>query len=204
MRTNIEISLPDEPFAGCIFDCDGTLIHSMPVHMKAWNRSVRTFGAQFQLDPESFMEVAGVGGIDTVRHFNRRFREKIPPAQAFDLKEEIYLSLLDEVEPIDEVVAIARAMARRYPVSVASGGPRHVVEAALEKTGLRSLFPVIVTQDDITRSKPDPEIFLLAAERMGVSPAECVVFEDSPLGIDGARAAGMRTVLIPNLMAIAR
>jgi len=202
MRPKFELSLPPGPFEGYVFDCDGTLIDSMTAHMEAWNRSIREHGGRHRLTPETFMRVAGVGGVHTVERFNEWWSERLPPERVIARKEEIYLSLLDAVEPIGEVVEIARRAARDgLKVAVASGGPREVVETALEKTGLRPLFPVVVTQTDVRRSKPDPEIFLLAAQRMGVRAEACLVFEDSPLGVEGATAAGMQSVLVPNLMA---
>ena len=83
-------------------------------------------------------------------------------------------------------------------VAIASGGPRPVVRRSLEITGLAPLFPVVVTPEDVTHGKPSPDMFLLAAQRMGVPPQECLVFEDAVPGMQAAVAAGMKYVRVPS------
>ena len=100
------------------------------------------------------------------------------------------------VEPIVEVVAFARSKAGKHPLSVASGGERGLVLQTLRDIGVADLFPIVVVAADVPRGKPDPDMFLLAAERMGVAPEQCLVFEDSPLGILAAERAGMGGVFI--------
>jgi HAD superfamily hydrolase (TIGR01509 family) len=108
----------------------------------------------------------------------------------------MYERFLPTVKPITSVVELALRVARTKPVSVASGGESQVVRRTLELIGLGKTFSVVVTAEDVTRGKPAPDMFLLAAERMGVSAADCVVFEDSPLGIEAARRAGMASILV--------
>jgi beta-phosphoglucomutase-like phosphatase (HAD superfamily) len=116
----------------------------------------------------------------------------------FHRKEALFLEFQAEVRVIEPVAAIARRAAGVRPVSIASGGPRPIVERSLEITGLAPLFPVVVTADDVTHGKPSPDMFLLAALRMGVPPADCLVFEDAEPGIRAAEAAGMRWVRVPS------
>ena len=104
---------------------------------------------------------------------------------------------LPEAPLIEPVVTFARQMAKSHPVSVASGGPRDLVTDTLDKRGLASLFPVVVTADDVEHGKPAPDTFLLASEKMGVAADGCLVFEDAELGIEAAEAAGMKWVRIP-------
>ena len=98
--------------------------------------------------------------------------------------------------PYLPVVEFARRVAASHPISVASGGTRDTVSRTMQAIDIFELFPVIVTQEDVDRSKPAPDIFLLAAEKMGVPADRCLVIEDSHLGIQAAEAAGMASVLV--------
>lgn len=192
------LEIPPGSFEGHIFDLDGTLIDSMPLHLDSWNRALRAFKARFQLTPVSFMSVAGVGGLHTVQIFNQRHGADLDPEAVWRAKEAFYLEILPQVRIIPEVVGLAhQASAAGLPIAIASGGTRDVVSRALEVSGLSALFSIVCTQDEVMRSKPAPDLFLLAAERMGVAPERCLVYEDSLLGIEGARSVGMATVRIP-------
>jgi len=112
-------------------------------------------------------------------------------------KEKFYLGLIPEVVPVPEVLGIVKSMHGTVPLSVASGGHRELVEATLDVLGIRYLFQAIVCAEDYKRGKPHPEPFLLAAKLMSVPPEDCVVFEDSPIGIEAAKAANMAWVHVP-------
>lgn len=195
---HLTINFPTKSYDGYIFDCDGTLADSMPQHFKAWQHAFRTHGASFEYTWEIFVSLAGVGHADTVRKMNTRFGDSLDPEAVTRTKEEWYARHVDEVQPIEPVAAYARLLASMgAKLSIASGGPKELVKRTLKAIGLLEIFPVIVSQDDITRSKPDPEIFVKAAYDMGVDPHKCLVLEDSRLGIAGAKAAGMDWVEIP-------
>jgi HAD superfamily hydrolase (TIGR01509 family) len=138
---------------------------------------------------------------NTVRELNVQFGLTLDPARVTAAQREEYERFLHTVQPIAEVVELARRVAMSRPVSVASGGERLVVRRTLELIGLGQTFPVVVTAEDVTHGKPAPDMFLLAAERMGVPASECVVFEDSVLGLEAAKRAGMASVLVypPNV-----
>lgn len=194
------LPLPPGGFEAYIFDLDGTLVDSMPLHMAAWNRVIRAHGGQFQLDPQAFMQVAGVGGFHTVEFFNRTYGSDMKAGDVVHEKEIYYRELiatrgLPILEPVTHHAR--QAAARGIRCAVASGGPREIVHHVLQLTGLEPLFQAIVTQCDVVRSKPAPDIFLEAAKRLGLPPARCLVFEDSHLGIEGAEAAGMASLLVP-------
>ena len=112
----------------------------------------------------------------------------------FHEKEQFFTDMMPEMTYIEPVVEFARQMHGRFPLSVASGGPRVVVRHTLDLMKLADLFPVVITPEDVTHGKPSPEMFLLAAKRMGVPPASCLVFEDAEPGIKAAEAAGMKWV----------
>ncbi|MEZ5300394.1 MAG: HAD family phosphatase [Verrucomicrobiales bacterium] len=191
-----ELQIPPGNFAGYIFDHDGTLSLSMHVHFDAWIYAYRKNGATFELTRELAQSFAGVGMHETVEIMNQRFGTRMDPLRVVADQEDYYLANLDKVVPYAPVVEFARRVAATHPVSVASGGVRDTVIKTMQAIGIADLFPVVVTQEDVTRSKPAPDLFLLAAERMGVPPAQCLVFEDSRLGIQAAEAAGMKAVFV--------
>jgi HAD superfamily hydrolase (TIGR01549 family) len=109
-------------------------------------------------------------------------------------KEAAFMEKLDEIRPIEKVVEVARRGRGVTPMAVASGGHRHMVELTLRQIGILDWFPVVVAAEDTARHKPEPDVFLEAARRLGVGPAECTVYEDTDLGVEAARRAGMRWV----------
>lgn len=183
-------------FGGYIFDCDGTLADSMLVHHQAWCAALTEHGATFEFDWQLFMSRAGKSLPTTVEELNVQFGLRMDPQAVTASQRALYERFLPTVQPISPVVELARRVAASRPVSVASGGERSVVHRTLELIGLGNTFPVVVTAEDVERGKPAPDMFLLAAERMGVAPSECVVFEDSQLGIEAAARAGMASVLV--------
>jgi HAD superfamily hydrolase (TIGR01509 family) len=188
-------------FGGYIFDCDGTLADSMLVHHQAWLAALRLHGATFDFDWELFTSRAGMSLPNTVEALNQQFALSMDPDAVTAAQRAEYERFLPTVRPIAPVVELALRVARSAPVSVASGGERNIVLRTLELIGLGDTFSVVVTPEDVRHGKPAPDMFLLAAERMGVPPAECVVFEDSPLGLEAASRAGMTCVLVrtPNV-----
>lgn len=191
-----QLIIPEGEFEGFIFDHDGTLSLSMHVHFDGWIHSYRKNGGEFELTRELAQSYAGVGMHETVEIMNQRFGCSMDPQQVVADQEAYYLANLHRVVPYLPVVEFARQVAGSHPVSVASGGTRATVSRTMQAIDIFELFPVIVTQEDVDRSKPAPDIFLLAAEKMGVPADRCLVFEDSHLGIQAAEAAGMASVLV--------
>jgi beta-phosphoglucomutase-like phosphatase (HAD superfamily) len=187
---------PSGTYAGYIFDCDGTLADTMPLHHRAWREALRAGGAAFDFHWDLFMSRAGMTLERTVAELAEQFRVELHAETIAVTQRRRFLELESGVLPITDVVAFARRMASTHPISVASGSLRPHVERTLAHIGARDLFEVIVTPEDVTHGKPDPEMFLLAAERMGVPPSQCLVFEDADLGIEAARRAGMASVRV--------
>jgi len=192
---------PTREYGGYIFDCDGTLADSMVVHYRAWLAALAAHGAAFDFSWELFTSRAGMTLPNTVRELNAQFGVTLDPEAVTQSQRTEYERFLPTVQPIAAVVELALRVAASRPVSVASGGERKVVRQTLELIGLGQTFPVVITAEDVVHGKPAPDMFLLAAERMGVSPTECVVFEDSVLGLEAAQRAKMASVLVrpPNL-----
>lgn len=191
-----ELSEPLARFDGFIFDCDGTLAHTMPLHHRSWVHALGRAGAHFEFGWELFQSRAGMSLEHTVYELNRQFGTTLDPAQVALDQRDYYTTRTSEVTPIGPVVALAREASKTRSVSVASGSEyRHVVHT-LELIGARAWFEIIVTPVDVERGKPAPDMFLLAATRMGVPPERCLVLEDSQLGIEAARSAGMHSALV--------
>lgn len=191
------IELPSRTFAAFIFDCDGTLVDSMPLHYVAWCESLRRHDAPFDFTEDVFYSLAGVREQDTVTLLNKQYGTSIDPDSVAEVKSAIFNLRIPEIQTVPAVAALAREWHGRLPMSVASGSEPETVHACLTATDLIQLFQTIITPRDVKRGKPAPDMFLLAAERMGVDPADCLVFEDGKSGLDAAKAAGMEAVFIP-------
>ncbi len=195
----MQLDLPAGDFAGYIFDCDGTLIDSMPVHYRAWDEAMRRNGMPGKLDEELFYSLGGVPTRRVAEIIAAHYKLTIDPEVVFHQKENLFVELLADVKHITPVVEFARrAAAAGKPISVASGGPREIVHHSLKLAGLAPLFPVVVTPEDVAHGKPAPDMFLLAAQKMGVPAAKCLVFEDAEPGHQAAEAAGMPSVHVPS------
>ena len=180
------------PVEGIIFDCDGTLADSMPVHWKAWQ--VVTLRHQLHFPEDRFYSLGGVPSRDILAVLRVEQNAPIDPLAVAREKEQEYLKLLDQVHPIQEVVQIARDHAGRLPMAVASGGIKPIIERVLTHLGIRDWFQAVVTSEDVKNQKPAPDIFLEAARRLGVAPERCRAYEDTDLGLQAIRAAGMEAV----------
>lgn len=193
------LELPARDFDGYIFDCDGTLVDSMPLHFRAWSASFVHHGAPWEWTEDEFYANAGVPDRVTVMELNQRFGADLCPDSIHEYKAEWYARHLHEIEAVAAVADLARRYhAEGRKISVASGSDISLVAPSLERAGLLELFDIIITPADVERGKPAPDMFLLAAERMGVAPQECLVFEDGQAGIDAANAAGMVSVFVPS------
>ncbi len=191
------LDIPTGEFEGYIFDCDGTLVDSMPLHFKAWTASFVHNNAPWVWQEDEFYANAGVPDRDTVMQLNERYGADICPDEVHEFKAEWYGGHLHELEPVQAVADFAKKLHREgEKISVASGSDMSLVDPSLVQIGLREIFDIIVTPVDVERGKPAPDMFLLAAEKMGVDPAKCLVFEDGQAGIDAATAAGMASVFV--------
>ncbi len=193
------LEIPAGDFEGYIFDCDGTLAHSMPIHYQAWKTAFLDRGAKFDFTEDLFYSFAGMHARAIIGVLNERFGDTLDPVEVSNHKEHLYLDYLHTVEPLEAVVEYARrAAGLGHPVSVASGSRRSVVTKTLDAIGVLELFPIVITPEDVVHGKPAPDMFLLAADRMGIAPEKCLVFEDGEPGIVAAQAAGMACVFVPS------
>ncbi|MEU8180718.1 HAD family phosphatase [Micromonospora sp. NPDC049047] len=189
------LPLPAGEFAAYLFDCDGTIVDSMPLHYLAWQRALQEWGCEFPED--LFYAWGGRPTADIIVALNEQQGLAMPVATVVERRESYYEELLPQLAAVPEVVAHIHDAHRRVPFAVVSGSTRASVTASLGALGLLDRFDVLVCAEDYTRAKPDPEAFLLAAEHLGVPPGSCLVFEDTDLGIRAATAAGMASVRVP-------
>jgi beta-phosphoglucomutase family hydrolase len=192
----MQLDIPPGDFAGYIFDLDGTLVDTMPLHFRAWDAAMRHAGLNCPLDEDLFYSLGGVPTRRVAELIAEHYQLKVDPEAVFHHKESLFQELQGDARLIGPVVDIARRVARTHPVSIASGGPRAIVQRSLQLAGLAPLFAVVVTADDVTHGKPAPDMFLLAAKQMGVLPSQCIVFEDAEPGMRAAEAAGMKWVRV--------
>ena len=188
---------PSHPRA-IIFDCDGTLADTMPLHWRAWQVIARRHSFAFSQD--RFYSLGGTPSRDILKVLSAEQGLPLDPLAVAREKEAEYLPLIAQVEPINTVVGVARENYGKIPMAVASGGTRRVIEQVLTHLGIRDLFQAVVTTEDVVNQKPAPDIFLEAARRLGVPPQFCRAYEDTDLGMRAIRAAGMEAVDVRELL----
>jgi len=191
----MNLKLPPGEFGAYLFDCDGTIADSMPLHYVAWKKTLAENNCDF---PETlFYEWGGMPTDKIVAQLNKMHGLNMSVEHVVTTKEGRFYDLLPTLKVIPEVLEHIDDKHGRIPFAVVSGGTRESVSKTLTILGLLDRFPILVCADDYTRGKPDPQAYLMAAEQLGVAPARCLVFEDTELGIQAARAAGMQWVKIP-------
>ena len=172
-----------------IFDCDGTLVDTMPLHWEAWHAAFAAAGAAC---PQTLLdELAGMPAPDIIAIFNERYGHNLDITAVAEDKERRTAEKLKTVGPIQPVVDLVYRYHGKLPLAVASGGRLAGVETSLRAIGLLDYFDAIITASDPVQPKPAPDIFLAAAARLGVAAEACEVFEDGDMGLIGAKKAGM-------------
>ena len=192
---DFKLPLPPGDFKAYLFDCDGTVADSMPLHYLAWSQALGEWDCKFS--EERFYELGGVPIVEIIERLGREQGVEMPVAEVAKRKEELYFEHLSKLQCVPEVLEHIEQQQGRIPFAIVSGSTRDSVEASLRVIGLLDRFDVLVCAGDYARSKPDPEPFLIAAQRLGVQPQACLVFEDTQMGIDSATSAGMASVRVP-------
>ena len=192
------LNLPEREFEGHIFDCDGTVVDSMPLHYRAWVAALDEQNAPFEFTEDYFYGSAGIAEADVTRTLNSEHGTNLDPDRLVKFKQDWFIAHMEELKSVAAVEAVVRDVAEKgKKLAVASGSELVIVEPELEIVGLRSFFEIIVTPEFVERGKPAPDMFLLAAEKMGVAPKDCLVYEDGNSGLKAAEAAGMDAVFVP-------
>jgi len=182
-----------EGIKGLIFDCDGTLVDSMPLHFHAWETVLQRHN--LNLTEERFY---GWAGLPVDQIIQRLADEKGLIVDVAGIAEErdvfFHSQPLDLFRPVEVVVEIARSFRGVLPMAVATGSTPASAEASLQAIGVLDWFDAVVSSQEVVHPKPAPDVFLLAAERISVPPSQCVAFEDGDAGLASAREAGMHVV----------
>ena len=190
----MKLPLPPGPFSAYLFDCDGTIADSMPLHFIAWKQALGEWNCPF--DEQLFYAWGGMPIVEIISTLNTRHGLHMPVETVAHRKEALYLELLPQLKPVPEVLEHIEAQRGRIPFAVVSGSTRESVDASLTALNLLDRFAAFVCAADYSHSKPHPEPYLLAAAKLGVRPESCLVFEDTDMGIQSATAAGMAFVKI--------
>lgn len=181
---------------GLIFDIDGTICDTMPVHYIAWRQTAAEHGIEFT--PENFVEVIGVPAFQTSQFIKAKFKADFDEMEFTLMKEERYEQNMHEAKPIEPVIKIIRENKGKLPMACGTGGSQYLAWKTLEIAGVKDCFEHVVAAEDVVNHKPFPDTFLKAAELIGVQPSDCEVFEDGQLGLQAAERAGMMSVDVTN------
>ncbi len=193
-----QFSFPQGGFEAAVFDCDGTLVDSMPAHFEAWCEALALYGAGGIFKEDVFFAMGGRPTLDIVEELNSKYDLKLDPEAVALAKREAFLKRLHTVTLIEEVAKFAESLRGKMPLAIATGGSRMVIEKTLKIVGVSDWFDEVVTADDVADGKPAPDIFLRAAMLLGVDPTKCLALEDAPAGILSAQRAGMQVIAIPS------
>ena len=191
----MRLKLPPGPFKAYLFDCDGTIADSMPLHYVAWKKALGEWNCEF--DEKLFYEWGGMPIAEIISTLNRRHGLSMPVEAVAHRKESLYFELLPHLKPVPEVLEHIENQHGRIPFAVVSGSTRDSVAASLSTLKLLDRFDAFVCAGDYQKGKPDPEAFLLAATKLSIAPQNCLVFEDTGMGVQAAKAAGMAWVKVP-------
>jgi HAD superfamily hydrolase (TIGR01509 family) len=194
----MKLELPAGSFRAYLFDCDGTIVDSMPLHYIAWKKALAEWNCDFA--EELFYAWGGRPVTEIIAALNQQHGLNMPVDVVAKRKESLYYELLPELKAIPEVVEHIEAKYGRIPLAVVSGSRRNSVVGSLTALNLLDKFDTLVCAEDYARGKPAPDCFLVAAARLGVDPEGCLVFEDTDMGIEAATGAGMASVRVPQPM----
>jgi beta-phosphoglucomutase family hydrolase len=175
-----------------IFDCDGTLADTMPSHYEAWMVVLDRY--QLVMSEDRFYELGGWPTRKVAQLLAEEARRAIDIDELSREKESIFEQRLHTIRPIEPVIAVVRQHHGRLPLAVATGAVRPICQQILWHIGVGDAFDTIVSSEDVRRHKPEPDIFLEAARRLGVAPSTCLVYEDTDPGLESARRAGMEAI----------
>ena len=183
-------------YKGIVFDMDGTLVDSMPAHMEAWRVTCENFGYPFDLD--YMYSLGGVPTRQTVVVLNDKFSMDHDPSAVAHYKRESWEAMNLEPVIIESTMAVFNHYRPHMAIGIGTGAERPHAEHLLTAQGLLERIDSLVTATDVTHGKPHPETFLTVARQMGVEPSKCVVFEDTEIGRQAAKDAGMDCIMVNN------
>lgn len=183
---------------GLIFDCDGTLVDSMSLHMEAWKAAFGKYDIYYNED--FLFSLKGMKETEIINLYNKKFNTNLEPKLMVSVKHKYFIENINSVKPIEQIVQIANNYFGRLPLAVVSGSVKKIVTLELKAIGILDLFKIILTADDPYKPKPSPDIFYAAASILNIEPDSCLVFEDGDAGLEAALSAGMKIIDIRNFI----
>jgi HAD superfamily hydrolase (TIGR01509 family) len=172
-----------------IFDLDGTLSDSLPVHIASWHSVCKMLNCTF--DERIVVEMTGAPTINFAERIKREQNLEIDAEEIVLMKQKEFRKNINRIKPHDAVIALMKAAHGKIPMAVGTGASRTSATLQMKELRIDHLFDVIVTADDVSLHKPEPETFMKCAELLNIEPQYCQVFEDGELGMQAAHTAGM-------------
>ena len=182
-----------------IFDLDGTIADSMPLHIEAWKEMGAYYGAE--VTDEMINRFAGSPTSKVIATLNELYDWNIDVEGGAFMKSDLFskkLDTIDRIAPLEPMWEIAKIYKNKKPICIGTGSGKVNASKTIKLMGAHDFFDVVVTASDVSNHKPHPETFLISAQKTGTYPAKCLVFEDGQLGIDAALAGGMNALFIPS------
>ena len=195
-----DVLRPSSSIKGLIFDLDGTLADTMPIHMEAWKRTGDEFDVT--ITEKMIIDRAGTPTVQVIEQLNDLFGWGIDPFVFRKAKNRNYQSVKESwgpIRPIHHVMEIANTYRSKLPMSIGTGSIRRNAEMALRDLGVSVWFSPVITAEDVLNHKPHPDTFLKCSSLMGIKPGECLVYEDGLMGIKAAVNAGMSAINIQTM-----
>ena len=186
-----------------IFDLDGTIVDTEPLQQLAFNQLLEKNGIDYRISEEEYGRVfVGVSVQENAAWLVQRFGLQLTPEEIHAEHDALYARLIADPRNLVAMPGLmdllAHLQTRNIARGVATGSPRDHAEIVLRGLGIESHFRAVVTGSDISRPKPDPQIYLRAVGALGIEPQQAIALEDSAAGIVAAKAAGLRAVAVPN------
>lgn len=172
-----------------IFDLDGTLSDSLPVHIASWHSVCSKLDCLF--DEKIIIEMTGMPTISFAERIKKEQNLDIEPEELVKMKQEEFWNNISAIKPHETILDVMKEAFGKIPMAIGTGAGRTSAMLQLKELGIEKYFDFIVTADDVELHKPEPETFLKCAKYLGVAPIDCQVFEDGELGMQAALAAGM-------------
>ena len=177
-----------------IFDLDGTLADTMPIHFLAYKNILVNYGIDFT--PGIFATLAGIPAVGTIEKLNEMYGTNMNAEEVGHFKEREYEKIMYKMKPVQPVIELVEKYYGKMPMAVGTGGYKRLAWKTMHILKLEKYFDILVSTEEVARPKPFPDTFLRCAELMGVEPSVCEVFEDGEPGIQAAKAAGMMATLV--------